>query len=67
MYKIFETEQEAIEYSHSIAIQHGHGKPENTIQYWYAWKETIDGKWAVQCPDGTYDEPEWKAIEEIET
>ena len=65
MYKIFETKLEAMEYSHSIAIGYGHGKPENTLQYWYAWKETIDGKWAVECPEGAEPEPEWKVIEEI--
>jgi len=50
---VFDTEQEAIDYSHSVALEHGHGKPENTIQYWWIWKQTIDNKWAVQCPEGT--------------
>ena len=50
---VFETEQEAIDYSHNVAVRHGHGKPENTIQYWWAWKQTVDNKWAVQCPEGT--------------
>lgn len=67
MYLIFATEQEAMQYSHGIAIQHGHGKAGNTIQHWYSWRETADRKWAVQCPEGTEPEPEWKAIEEIET
>lgn len=53
MYLIFDTEAEAKEYSHNEAVKRGHGKPNNTVQYWWIWRETIDGKWAVQCPEGT--------------
>ena len=63
MYKIFSTEQEAKDYSHTEAIAHGHGLPKHTIQYWWAWRETIDGKWAVECPDGDTEEPTWKPQE----
>lgn len=64
MYLIFDTEQQAMEYSHDIAIEHGHGMPQHTIQYWYAWRKTIDGKWAVQCPEGIEPEPVWEVVEE---
>lgn len=63
MYKLFDTELDAIEYSHNIAIQYGHGLPESTIQYWYAWRRTADGLWAVQCPEGTEPEPTWEVTE----
>lgn len=53
MYKIFCTEAEAMQYSHQIAIEHGRGKATDVIQYWYGWRETTDGKWAVRCPEGT--------------
>ena len=66
MYKIFETELEAMDFSHSVAIIHGLGKAGDTCQYWYAWRQTANNKWAVQCPEGTYDEPKWMD-EEIET
>jgi len=62
-YLIFDTEQEAMAYSHAEAVRHGHGKLNSTIQYWWAWRETVDGKWAVQCPDGTEEEPIWKPLE----
>ena len=59
-YKIFDTEAEAMEYSHEAALASGHGNVGDTIQYWYSWRETANGKWAVQCPDGTEAEPIWK-------
>ncbi len=63
-YKIFDTEPEARQYSHAEALSRGHGMKASIIQYWWEWRETIDGKWAVQCPDGTEAEPEWKTMEE---
>ena len=58
-YLIFDTEQGAMNYSHQKATEHGRGSIGDTIQYWYGWQETIDGKWAVQCPEGT-EQPELK-------
>jgi hypothetical protein len=63
LYILFDTEQEAKDYSHAEAIARGHGLAEHTIQYWLAWRETIDGRWAVQCPDGSEEEPIWKPLE----
>ena len=62
-YLIFNTEAEARAYSHAEAVKCGYGKTNDTIQYWWAWRETIDGKWAVQCHDGTEEEPTWKPQE----
>lgn len=60
MYLIFDTELEAIEYSHAKAIEMGFGKTGDICQYWYGWRETTNGKWAMQCPEGTEQEPEWR-------
>ena len=65
-YLIFDTEAEAMEYSHNEAIQKGLGKDTDICQYWYNWKETVDGKWAIQCPEGTETEPEWKTRESFD-
>lgn len=61
---MFETETDAMAYSHAEAIKRGCGAG-NVTQYWYSWKETANGKWAVQCPDGT-ETPEFMG-EENET
>jgi len=47
-YKIFDTAEEAKQYKHD-------GK--------YNKRETIDGKWAVQCPEGT-ETPEFPEIQD---
>lgn len=57
---VFDTEDEAAEYSHGEAIFYKRGGAGMVIQYWYSWRETANGKWAVQCPDGTEAEPVWK-------
>ena len=62
-YMMFDTEQEAKDYSHAEAIRRGFGRDGDICQYWWAWRETIDGKWAVQCPDGSKEEPIWKPQE----
>jgi len=59
-YRMFETEAEAMEHSHAKAIEMGCGRANDITQYWYSWKETANGKWAVQCPEGTETEPVWK-------
>lgn len=59
LYRIFETEELAKEYSQAIAYDNGCNEHTST-QYWYSWRETADGRWAVQCPDGTETEPVWK-------
>lgn len=62
MYSLFKTEEDAKQYSHNEAVKRGHGKPNNTVQYWWIWRKTKDGKWAVQCPEGTV-EPEFEEIQ----
>jgi len=64
-YKVFATEREACDYSHAKAIEMGLGKVDDICQYWYEWKETADGKWAIQCPEGTEPEPKWKVIDNV--
>lgn len=63
LYILFDTEAEAREYSHAEAVKRGHGLDGHTIQYWWAWRETSNGKWAVQCPEGT-DSPEFNEVNE---
>lgn len=64
-YLIFITEVDAKAYSHTEAVKCGYGKPGDTIQYWWAWRETVDEKWAVECPEGT-DSPEFNEVNEDE-
>lgn len=60
---VLETEEEAKAHSNAKAVEMGSGKPSDIIQYWYIWRETADGKWAVQCPEGN-EEPEFEEVEE---
>lgn len=59
---IFVTEDEAYEYSHAEAVRYGHGMPGDTIQYWWEIRQCADGRWAVQCPEGT-EEAEFEEVE----
>lgn len=52
-YRIFNTEAQAKAFSHAEAVNKGRGREIDTIQYWYSWRETIDNKWAVECPEGS--------------
>jgi len=63
MYKIFDTQEEALSFSHEKAVSMGNGNPNNGFEYWYAIRKTIDGKWAIECPEGTEPEPIWEEIE----
>lgn len=58
-YLVFDTEQEAMAYSHDKAVAMRCGTGSHPVQYWYSWVRTIDGKWAIQCPEGT-EEPEFE-------
>jgi hypothetical protein len=60
-YKVFNTEQEAKSYSHAEAVLRGVGQAEHTCQYWWLIRQTKEGNWAVQCPEGT-EEPEFEDI-----
>lgn len=62
-YKIYFTLLEAKTYSHNEAVARKRGQVGQTIQYWWSWRETIDGRWAVNCDTGTEPEPEWKPME----
>lgn len=61
-YKLFDTEAKAQEYSHAKAVVMGLGQEGDICQYWYGWRQTKDGKWAVQCPEGN-EEPEFEEAE----
>jgi len=61
-YIIFDTLIESQAYSNQKAISMGTGQPSDVIQYWHIIRETKDGKWAVQCPDGT-EEPEFEDMD----
>lgn len=63
MYLIFDTETQARNFSHAAAVSRGLGGEDDVCQYWYQWRETIDGRWAVQCPEGNEPEPQWKPQE----
>lgn len=49
-YLIYNTESEARERSLQEALSRG-ASPSTVTQYWWAWRETSDGKWALCVPD----------------
>lgn len=59
LFRIFDTEADALAFSHDEAVKMGLGKEGDICQYWYDHRQTANGKWAVQCPEGTETEPDW--------
>lgn len=59
---VFDSKEMADAFSHLEAIIRGLGKQGDICQYWWIVKPTKDGKWAVQCPQGSA-EPEFEESE----
>ena len=49
-YLIYNTEAEARERSLQEALNRG-ASPSTVTRYWWSWRETLSGQWALMIPD----------------